>query len=339
MDRHSARHRRAFRLRAHHELLRAGQDRCATISCATPMRPGWSSRIRAPPTTALRARRDGGPLCLRPRSANASPARRSSASPASRANTHSPTAAAPCPLSPLAERYLDARYSPDAVARRDRHPADDDQPHRRRARSCRIRDAGRRRPPWTDWAGRRHEKMIGRPVSMHAMRGISRAFQRLPHLSRDPSPAGAAGRDRYARRRSAISRPIPSPSRRRASRPDGSTPNTPLAGPPLGFPRGPEDLLVTRRHAAADRQGVFVGGAARRARDDAHGDRQCRPRRSLSDRHAVPLHDEHGLELRDEHRGDHGNANRARIRNRRLPHPAHHLFRRLLFARWSPSPT
>src|SRR3546814_11935376 len=27
--------------------------------------------------------------------------------------------------------------------------------------------------PWTDWAGRRHDKMIGRPVSMHAMRGIS----------------------------------------------------------------------------------------------------------------------------------------------------------------------
>ena len=27
--------------------------------------------------------------------------------------------------------------------------------------------------PWTDWAGRRHERMIGRPVGMHAMRGIS----------------------------------------------------------------------------------------------------------------------------------------------------------------------
>ena len=27
--------------------------------------------------------------------------------------------------------------------------------------------------PWTDYTGRRHEKMIGRPVSMHAMRGIS----------------------------------------------------------------------------------------------------------------------------------------------------------------------
>ena len=27
--------------------------------------------------------------------------------------------------------------------------------------------------PWTDWKGEKHEKMIGRPVAMHAMRGIS----------------------------------------------------------------------------------------------------------------------------------------------------------------------
>ena len=27
--------------------------------------------------------------------------------------------------------------------------------------------------PWTDWAGRKQDKMIGRPVAMHAMRGIS----------------------------------------------------------------------------------------------------------------------------------------------------------------------
>jgi anaerobic selenocysteine-containing dehydrogenase len=26
---------------------------------------------------------------------------------------------------------------------------------------------------WTDWAGRKHDRMIGRPVAMHAMRGIS----------------------------------------------------------------------------------------------------------------------------------------------------------------------
>jgi anaerobic selenocysteine-containing dehydrogenase len=26
---------------------------------------------------------------------------------------------------------------------------------------------------WTDWAGRKQDKMIGRPVAMHAMRGIS----------------------------------------------------------------------------------------------------------------------------------------------------------------------
>ena len=27
--------------------------------------------------------------------------------------------------------------------------------------------------PWTDWKGEKHAQMIGRPVSFHAMRGIS----------------------------------------------------------------------------------------------------------------------------------------------------------------------
>ena len=27
--------------------------------------------------------------------------------------------------------------------------------------------------PWTDWKGEKHETMVGRPVSMHSMRGIS----------------------------------------------------------------------------------------------------------------------------------------------------------------------
>ena len=27
--------------------------------------------------------------------------------------------------------------------------------------------------PWTDWKGTKHDKMIGRPVATHAMRGIS----------------------------------------------------------------------------------------------------------------------------------------------------------------------
>ena len=49
----------------------------------------------------------------------------------------------------------------------------------------------------------------------------------------------------------------------------------PLPGPQLGFPTGPEDLLVDADgHAAAHRQGLQLGCAVLRARADAHGDRQ-----------------------------------------------------------------
>ena len=73
----------------------------------------------------------------------------------------------------LAERYMDARYAPEAVAatcgdRGRGHP-----PRRRRDRRRRLQQAIELDIAWTDWAGRRHEKIVGRPVAMHAMRGIS----------------------------------------------------------------------------------------------------------------------------------------------------------------------
>jgi anaerobic selenocysteine-containing dehydrogenase len=98
--------------------------------------------------------------------------------------------------------------------------------------------------PWIDWAGRHHEKTVGRPVSMHAMRGISahsNGFQtcRLIHvlqilLGTIDCPGGF----RY---KPPCPRPAPP-----CNFPGGKKihPNTPLSGPSLGFPRGPEDLLV-----------------------------------------------------------------------------------------------
>jgi len=53
---------------------------------------------------------------------------------------------------------------------------------------------------WTDWAGRKHDRFIGRPVSMHAMRGISAHSNGFRHLPGDPFAADAAGLDRLPRR-------------------------------------------------------------------------------------------------------------------------------------------
>ncbi len=97
---------------------------------------------------------------------------------------------------------------------------------------------------WTDWAGRTHDKVIGRPVAMHAMRGISahsngfhtcRAIHILQVLLGSVEVPGGF------RFKSPFPKPVPPPLK-----PAGKTtaPNTPLDGPPLGFTMGPEDLLV-----------------------------------------------------------------------------------------------
>ena len=96
---------------------------------------------------------------------------------------------------------------------------------------------------WTDWAGRKHDQFIGRPVSMHAMRGISahsNGFQaaRALHLLQAllgtiDCPGGFRAKPPYPKH-------IP-PGIRPAQT---AAPNTPLKSPPLGFPKSPEDLVI-----------------------------------------------------------------------------------------------
>ena len=100
--------------------------------------------------------------------------------------------------------------------------------------------------PWTDWKGDKHDKMIGRPVSMHAMRGISahsNGFQtcRALHvlqlmLGSVECPGGFRFKPPYPKPDSIHPRP--------AGKPDQIKPNTPLPGAPLGYLMGPEDMLV-----------------------------------------------------------------------------------------------
>ena len=100
--------------------------------------------------------------------------------------------------------------------------------------------------PWTDYLGRRHEKTIGRPVAMHAMRGISahsngfhtcRAIHVLQILLGTIDVPGGV---RY---KPPFPKSIP-PNVKPAGKLGQVKPNTPLPGPPLGFVAGPEDLLV-----------------------------------------------------------------------------------------------
>ncbi len=134
--------------------------------------------------------------------------------------------------------------------------------------------------------------------------------------------AGATNRRIRSRPRRVRSRPA-SPARIAAGKP--------LPGAPLGYPMGPEDLILDDDgKPAAHRQGVFVGSADRRARADAPVDPQRLEGRPVPDRHAVHVHGQHGVELGDEHPRDPAHADRQGPGDRRVQDPAHHLFRRLL---------
>ena len=73
----------------------------------------------------------------------------------------------------ISETYMQESLSPEAVS-----PKVGISPARIRQFAADLAEAAFSKEividqPWTDWKGEKHEKMIGRPVAMHAMRGIS----------------------------------------------------------------------------------------------------------------------------------------------------------------------
>src|SRR5690606_26155335 len=96
---------------------------------------------------------------------------------------------------------------------------------------------------WTDAWGRRHEEMVGRPVSLHAMRGISahsNGFHTCRALHLLQLLLGAVDAPGSFRYQPPYPKPIPLPNRPgKARRADGT-----LDAGPLGYVHGPEDLLV-----------------------------------------------------------------------------------------------
>jgi anaerobic selenocysteine-containing dehydrogenase len=144
----------------------------------------------------------------------------------------------------LAEKYLAPDHAPEAVAERCGVSA-----NVIRRLAAEIAEVAFNQPVildqfWTDTAGRRHETMIGRPVAMHAMRGISahsngfhscRAIHVLQMLI---GAVDTPGSWRYKSPYPKTILPTAPPAGKVVK------PNTALPSSPLGFPRGPEDLLV-----------------------------------------------------------------------------------------------
>jgi anaerobic selenocysteine-containing dehydrogenase len=146
----------------------------------------------------------------------------------------------------LAERYLDQSCSPETVGPRTGIPAATIRRIAAELAHAAFDPEIALGVPWTDAWGRRHERMTGRPVSMHAMRGIS-AHANGFHTSRALhvlqillGTIDAPGGFRF---KPPFPKPIP-PAPRPAGRVGEVVAGQALPGPPLGFPSGPEDLLV-----------------------------------------------------------------------------------------------
>jgi len=143
----------------------------------------------------------------------------------------------------VAERYLDPQYSPSAVSERCGIPAATIARIARELADTAFEQAIRLPIAWTDAHGREHGEMLGRPVAMHAMRGISahsNGFHTCRALHLLQLLLGAVDTPGSFRYQPPFPRPIPPANRPGRTRKD----NGALDAPPLGFIHGPEDLLV-----------------------------------------------------------------------------------------------
>jgi anaerobic selenocysteine-containing dehydrogenase len=150
----------------------------------------------------------------------------------------------------LAERYLAAEYAPEAVAERCGIPA-----ARIRGLAAELADVAFNQAieiaqPWTDFRGNRHATMPGRPVSFHAMRGISahsNGFQTARALHLLQIVLGTVEVPGGYR----LKPPYPKPVEAHPTPHFIAVPGKPLSGPHLGYVRGPENLALKEDGSAA----------------------------------------------------------------------------------------
>ena len=143
----------------------------------------------------------------------------------------------------MAERYLDPQYAPEAVAERCGITADKIRTIAAELARVAFDEAFELAHEWTDFRGETHKTMTGRPVSFHAMRGVSahsNGFQtcRALHvlqiiLGTVEVPGGFRFKP-----------PYPKPVSIHPTPHCKVTPGKPLDGPHLGFVRGPENLAL-----------------------------------------------------------------------------------------------
>ncbi|WP_371038292.1 molybdopterin oxidoreductase family protein [Rhodosalinus sp. FB01] len=143
----------------------------------------------------------------------------------------------------IAERYLDPAHAPEAVAGRCGVPAERIRAIAAELARVAFEESFEVAQEWTDFRGETHETVTARPVSFHAMRGISahsNGFQTARALHLLQILLGTVERPGGFR----FKPPYPKPPEAHPRPHARCAPEAPLAGPHLGFPLGPEDLCL-----------------------------------------------------------------------------------------------
>ncbi|AML50536.1 molybdopterin oxidoreductase family protein [Falsihalocynthiibacter arcticus] len=150
----------------------------------------------------------------------------------------------------LAETYMVDEYAPENVTERCGIPAETIRRIAAELAHVAFEEAITLPIAWTDFRGEKHSEMIGRPVSFHAMRGISahaNGFQTCRALHILQIILGSVevpGGFRFKP-------PYPKPFEAHPKPHCNAKPDAPLDGPHLGFVHGPEDLALRPDGSAA----------------------------------------------------------------------------------------
>ncbi len=144
----------------------------------------------------------------------------------------------------LAKRYLDKKYAPENVAETTGIDAETIKRIAAELARAAFEEEVVIEQEWVDAWGRKHDKIIGRPVAIHAMRGISahsNGFHtcRVIHLLQ--ALLGSIDTPGGWRYKPPFPKPIPPAPK---PTPPHYKANTALGGPPAGFPTKPEHLIV-----------------------------------------------------------------------------------------------
>ena len=143
----------------------------------------------------------------------------------------------------LAERFLGDEYAPETVAAQTGVDAGTIRRIAAELADVAFRQEIRIAQRWTDAHGREHAEMVGRPVSMHAMRGISahaNGFHTCRMLHVLQMLLGAIDTPGSFRYQPPYPKTVPPANRPGKSRKANGT----LDAAPLGYVHAPEDLLV-----------------------------------------------------------------------------------------------